>query len=250
MSRINFIFFIKHPQQTYIQAHQHGCHELVYYFRGQGVTQIGRRKYNFQDNSFAIISPHVLHDEHHVAEESDVLCIGFHSSHVDLKDLKSMYEDDNDQTIGQFLLRMKQEFTQKRDGYSDMLNLMVEELTIHLQRLIGLKGIPQPQEDQLQYVINFMDEHYQQDVSVESLAIMSGYSYGRFRHLFKEKMGIAPLRYIFLKRIEFAKSLLLGTKMRISDIASETGFVNDAQFCSIFKRETGLTPKTFRNKCL
>jgi AraC family transcriptional activator of pobA len=145
---------------------------------------------------------------------------------------------------------MKREFTMQLEGYSEMLNLMVGELMIHLQRLLKINVMPPKQEDQMQYIINFMDEHFQQNISVESLAAMSGYSYDRFRHLFKEKTGVAPLRYLFLKRLELAKSLLLNTKMLVSEIASETGFINDAQFCNIFKRETGLTPKTFRSKLL
>ncbi|WP_088832199.1 AraC family transcriptional regulator [Paenibacillus tyrfis] len=248
MNELNFIFFIKHPEQTYIQAHQHGCCELVYYFQGDGITQIGSRQHTFREGTFALISPHVLHDENHKSEESEVICIGFHSGYPGMKDLNSVFEDDEDRTIGQFLLRMKREFTEQREGYSEMLDLMVAELIIHLQRLLRIHVMPPTQEDQMQYVINFMDEHFQQNISVETLATMSGYSYDRFRHLFKEKTGAAPLRYLFLKRLELAKSLLLNTKMLVSEIASETGFINDAQFCSIFKRETGLTPKTFRNK--
>ena len=248
MNELNFIFFMTHPRQTYIRMHQHGCHELVYYFRGGGSTQIGPAKHAFRENTFALIPAHVLHDEEHEMEESDVLCIGFHSERPGMKALSGVYEDDENRTIGAFVDGMKEEFTEQRDGFSEMLNHMTAALVIHLQRVIQIKGKLPSQGDQMQYVINYMDEHYRQNISIESLAAMSGYSYDRFRHLFKEKTGTAPLRYLFLKRLDLAKSLLLSTKMRVSEIAAETGFVTDAQFCSIFKRETGLTPRTFRNK--
>jgi AraC-like DNA-binding protein len=91
-----------------------------------------------------------------------------------------------------------------------------------------------------------MDEHYRQKLSIGSLAEMSGYSYDRFRHLFKERYGSSPLRYLLLKRLDYAKSLLKHTQMHISEVSAASGFVNDAQFCNMFKREIGVTPRAFR----
>ena len=91
-----------------------------------------------------------------------------------------------------------------------------------------------------------MDEHYLQRLTIASLAELSGYSYDRFRHVFKERYALSPLRYLLLKRLDYAKSLLRHTQLPISEIASVSGFVNDAQFCNMFKREVGLTPRKFR----
>jgi AraC family transcriptional activator of pobA len=91
-----------------------------------------------------------------------------------------------------------------------------------------------------------MNEHYRHKLSVATLSEMSGYSYDRFRHLFKERFGSSPLRYLLLKRLDYAKSLLQHTQMHISEVSAAAGFVNDAQFCNMFKREVGLTPRAFR----
>ncbi|MCQ6559113.1 AraC family transcriptional regulator [Paenibacillus mendelii] len=248
MNKLNFIFTIKHPEHTYIKTHQHGCYELVYYVQGYGKTQIGSGQYVFRPNTFAIIPPHALHDENHGAEDAVMMCIGYQSDHPELKNLSGIYEDAEDGRTGEFISRMVEEFSQQQDGFSEMLDLMVAELNIHLQRLLGKKGISPQKEDLLQYVINYMDEHFRQKIPIDSLAVMSGYSYDRFRHLFKERIGVSPLRYLLLKRLDYAKNLLL-TRMLVSEIASEAGFVNDVQFCSLFKREIGLTPKLFRKTC-
>ncbi|RFA33042.1 hypothetical protein CAI16_16125 [Virgibacillus dokdonensis] len=51
------------------------------------------------------------------------------------------------------------------------------------------------------------------------------------------------------KRMEFAKACLIHDPSKlISDIALEAGFSNDSQFCSMFKRETGMTPKMYREE--
>lgn len=250
MNKLNFIFSIRHPQLTYIKSHQHGCYELVYYVQGHGKTQIGSKSFTYRHNTFALIPPRVLHDENHTGDIAEMLCIGFQTDHPAMQSLKGIYEDDPDEIVGKFVLRMKEEFERKLDGFSEMLDLMVAELCIHLQRLLGKKGIAQLKEDPLQYVINYIDEHYRRKIPIESLAAMSGYSYDRFRHLFKEKIGVSPLRYLLLKRLDCAKSLLLNTNMLVSEVASEAGFPNDVQFCLLFKREIGLSPKIFRKKCL
>lgn len=246
MDKLLFLFHTKHPKKTYIQMHHHECYELVYYFSGSGITNIGSDSYSIKPGSFAFISPRVLHDEKH-NEESELLFIGFHSQQdYAVRHGNKLFEDDEKQTIRQLLLRMEHEFNEQQEGYFAMLNLLVSELTTQVQRLSQWNKPVRFYGERLQYVINFMDEHFRQPLSVETLAKMSGYSYDRFRHLFKETAGVPPQQYLQRKRLEYAKLLLLRTELPVSEIAQKSGFVKDSQFCTIFKRETGLTPLKFR----
>ncbi|GIP00795.1 hypothetical protein J14TS5_58800 [Paenibacillus lautus] len=247
MNHLDFLFFSKRNQDQYIPLHIHQCYELVYYF-GTGETTIGSTTYSFKPSTFALISPHVEHDERQDTE-ADVLYIGFFCDNKSIEGLNGIFEDHKNQIIYQHILRMKHEFLQQQDLFSKMLDLLVEELAIHLERLIGSKKSQKPMEDRLHYILRYMDEHFRQKITVESLANMAGYSYDRFRHLFKEKYGIAPLQYLYTNRIEYAKTCLLkNRKALISEIALDSGFVNDAQFCSMFKRATGMTPTKYREQ--
>ncbi|MNG21073.1 Exoenzyme S synthesis regulatory protein ExsA [compost metagenome] len=75
---------------------------------------------------------------------------------------------------------------------------------------------------------------------------MADYSYDRFRHLFKQTYGVSPGEYILNKRIKHAIELLLHTHISITSIAMECGFSTDAQFCTLFKREIGESPRSYR----
>lgn len=247
MNRLLFLSYNEYPENVYIPPHQHACYEIVYYFHGNGSTQIGSTGHRFKSNHFAVISPHTLHDERHSAE-SKLVFLGFLSDKLPLSSVNSVFPDDERQTIAQYMLRMKHEYTVRPDGYSDVLDLMVGELTTQLLRISGVRQFSKPNQDNLKYIVNYMDEHYRQKITVEMLADMSGYSYDRFRHLFKEKFDVSPHNYLLLRRLEYAKMLLLHSTMTVSEIALESGFVNNSQFCTIFKRETGLTPKTFRKQ--
>jgi AraC-like DNA-binding protein len=49
-------------------------------------------------------------------------------------------------------------------------------------------------------------------------------------------------------RLKRAKSMLLETDKRISDIAFEVGFSSAAYFSTAFRSKTGLSPKDFKNQ--
>lgn len=245
MNHMDFLFFSRRRDQHYIPPHFHECYELVYYY-GKGHTKIGKTSYTFRKNTFALVTPFTEHDELHL-NEADVLFVGFNSEREGLSHLNGLFEDDQDGTIESILLRMKTEFVQQKEDFSDMLNLLVGELSIHLLRLIGTRRAPKQQTDRMHYVMNYMDEHFRQKISIQTLADLAGYSYGRFRHLFKEKYSVAPLQYLYMKRLNYARSsLLLHPEKLVSEIALDAGFVNDAQFCSMFKRENGMSPKQYR----
>ncbi|WP_165867562.1 helix-turn-helix transcriptional regulator [Paenibacillus pinisoli] len=245
MNNMDFLFFSRRREKQYIPSHFHECFELVYYY-GKGHTKIGSTAYHFRQNTFALVAPFTEHDELHL-NEADVLFVGFYSEREGLSYLNGVFEDDQDGTIENILLRMKDEFVKQQDDFSDMLNLLVGELSIQLLRLIGTRKAPKQQSDRMNYVLNFMDEHFRQKISIQALADLAGYSYGRFRHLFKEKYGVAPLQYLYVKRLNYARSsLILHPEKLVSEVALDAGFVNDAQFCSMFKRENGISPKQYR----
>lgn len=245
MDRVLYIVNAEHEAGTYIPPHQHECFELVYYITGQGTCSIGQRSYHFRPSTFGLIPPGFKHDENH-QPSPEVLFVGFHCGNPVINSLSGVFDDDKEHTVLQTLQRMNAEFQRKRDGFTELLNLQMSEITVYLQRLLSASDFHSPAEDQMQYVLNYMNEHYRGRLSVASLAEMSGYSYDRFRHLFKERFQHSPHRYLLLKRLDYAKSLLLHSQMHISEVSAAAGFVNDAQFCNMFKRETGLSPRTFR----
>jgi AraC-like DNA-binding protein len=247
LCRFEFLSHLTHPQASYVQPHQHACCELVYYVQGSGQTCIGTQTSTYVSHSYSFITPGMVHDERHL-ETTEVLFIGFTADTAISIDKNAIYHDDTQHSLLELLLRLKSEFTLQKQDYDKMLNLLTGELIIHLQRLWGQKSQPVLHYDHLVYTRNYMDEHYRQKIQIEALADMAGYSYDRFRHLFKERYGAAPLQYIFRKRLAYARHMLIHFNHSVAEIAFEAGFFNDAQFCSMFKRETGLTPKQFRKQ--
>lgn len=70
--------------------------------------------------------------------------------------------------------------------------------------------------------------------------------YSALSKLFSEVRGVTIERYAILLRVEFAKELLCYSQLSISEIAFRLGYANPAHLSAQFRRETGLSPKAFK----
>lgn len=245
LAQVDFIFHALRPLRTYMPMHRHRCYELVYYATGSGFTRLDDVEYRYEPHTYTIIPAGMPHDERR-AEDTDVIFIGFSLAGRELPPLQQgLFQDSPDSTVLSLLLGMKAEMQEKNAYYAQKLNLRISEILIEHLRSVTTGESSRP-DDNLLYARTFMDENYNQKISVEELADMAGYSYHHFRHLFKKRFGVSPIHYLMDKRLEKARSLLRYTELSVTSVAMECGFSNDAQFCTIFKREIGETPRAFR----
>lgn len=98
----------------------------------------------------------------------------------------------------------------------------------------------------IQAIISYMEEHYAEDIGLESIADNFNTTAKYLSKLIKDKLGVNFLDYLSGLRINAAKLLLTETDKNISDIFTEVGFNNRNTFIRTFKKNTGLTPTEFR----
>ena len=100
-----------------------------------------------------------------------------------------------------------------------------------------------------QKVRQYIDEHFQEEkLSVTEAASQVGFSTNYVRVLFKNEFGESVSDYIQRKRIEEAKNLLRSTDFTGKKIAGMVGYSDNRYFYVVFKRITGETAESYRQR--
>ncbi|MFD0715798.1 helix-turn-helix domain-containing protein [Paenibacillus sp. GCM10027626] len=240
-NQLEFSFMFYHKPETEITLHHHNCYELVYYITGSGATTIGNVEYAYEKNTFSLIRPQTGHSEiHH--EATELLCIGFKLNNSASIHLENGVYPDRSSLLMQLVNKLKHELLSQRLYYQLKVQLLLNEFLVEIERMRSARSFL----ELFEYTENYINENFNQDIDLPSLAKITGYSYDHFRHIFKDKTGESPLSYIINKRIEHAKKLMLSTDLTMSAISQDCGFSNSSQFSSTFRKLTGLTPSDFK----
>ncbi len=104
-------------------------------------------------------------------------------------------------------------------------------------------------DQQMRRVMDFVQAHLEQDLSLESLAQQTGFSPYHFTRLFRQATGESPHQFVLRQRIERARHLLKESDVPLVHVARESGFADQSHFTQVFKRHFGLTPRAYRQEC-
>lgn len=99
-------------------------------------------------------------------------------------------------------------------------------------------------------ITKYLQNHLQEDVSLNVLAQEFHLNTQYISQLFKSEIGVGFLTYLTNIRIEHAKKLLLSTDDAISDISDQCGYNDYRVFTKVFKKKEGITPSQFRRDFL
>lgn len=102
----------------------------------------------------------------------------------------------------------------------------------------------------LNWLCKHIDDNLSSDLSLVTLAALTGYNPQYLSTLFQRRMGMTLSRYISDKRMAIARKMLADIKIPIQDIASHLGFTSHSYFSRFIRKETGLTPQQLRIQLL
>ena len=97
-------------------------------------------------------------------------------------------------------------------------------------------------------VITYMNEHYSEDISLETVASAIGYSANYLSHCIRRLYGLNFCSALACLRIERARYILTSTDKSITEICYECGFGSERTFLRQFKSVMGSTPSVYREK--
>ncbi|WP_319778953.1 AraC family transcriptional regulator [Maridesulfovibrio sp.] len=91
-----------------------------------------------------------------------------------------------------------------------------------------------------------MEQYFNKNISLESMAELSGRSLSSFKREFKKTFKTTPARWIRERRMSWAEQLIRNSGKSITEISYESGYESLSHFSSLFRKNYGVTPREYR----
>jgi AraC-like DNA-binding protein len=247
--------------------HWHQCCEFMLVHQGKGVVVVNRQTFEIKRGMFFFFQPYQLHQvyadvstEHPYVRSifyADPLLIekqlrSFPSRHARFETMWRGSNRENAVDLGRGVERMEGIFEQYERAVRSGLGEDMEELTLLFLQMVN--ALPEPgtyagrkAHRYSESVMQWIEEHYQEEVSLEQLAEQIHLSPHYVSRLFRQETGSSITDYLTARRIRHACRLLETTDLPVERVGNEAGFGNVSYFIQLFKKVVGVTPLKYRH---
>lgn len=238
--------------------HSHSFSELFFVVDGEGEFCTEETTVPLHKDMLIIINPNVRHTEKSsVKKPLTYIVLGIDNLQFEFSNSTGIgssciYDFHNYHSkIIPILTMILEELKSKQESHSQICQHLLSILLFRIRRITGdsfssfsNKNIP----GECQNIKYYIDSHYQEDLTLDSLAAIAHLNKFYFSHIFSDAYGISPINYLLERRILRSKDLLKNSDFSITQIASVAGFSSPNYFSQAFKKSTGFTPRAYRMK--
>jgi len=94
--------------------------------------------------------------------------------------------------------------------------------------------------------IAHLSRHFDEDLTVDSIAEITDISASHLAHLFRSEIGMSVRDYLTRVRVAIAQDLLAHTDEKLESIAARLGFADTSHLAHVFQRIIGKPPSAYR----
>ena len=252
------LFLFEGKDGKYIRdKHWHRSVEIFAVKDGSLNFFLNEKKYHLQAADFVLVNSNEVHSIYAPdPNETIVLQIplgsfaGYYTEEQFI--WFSHSEKSDDERIFSLLNEMYEQNTECRMGYElQMLSCFYQleyllvtryrKLEVHEELLKNTKQLKR-----LGVITGYLKEHYTEDISLEKLAGIFGYSPSYLSRMFQKYAKINYKDYLQSVRFEHAVKELEETEHQIGDIALNHGFPNSKAFSNLMRKKYGYLPNEYR----
>lgn len=258
---------------THVPLHWHEEMELIVIKRGRGIVSVDFKRQNVNAGDIVLILPGRLHsieqDEENIMEYENILFMptlltaqgpdlcssqficpfmeGTILSETFLTPSLPCYLQAADYIRSIDALCEKQP-----EGYQLALKGFLFQLLFllisHQKNRDSASKTDTKSLEKIKLILKYVEDHYQEPISIEDMAKLTYYSKSHFMKFFKTHMGSGFTEYLNTYRLSIAARLLTASSLSVLEISSAVGFDNLSYFTRLFKRKFGMPPRLYRTK--
>jgi len=175
----------------------------------------------------------------------------FGKSYVSFENYFVTLDPESSHLINQFI----RETTNRQRGFEFIQEGITLQLAVNFLRQIESNLLLERCErsrprDNIKKAIDFMNDCYNEDCSLEDIAKAANLSAYHFIRVFKAETGMTPHEYMMDIRMNRIKEKLADQRLSISQAFSLCGVDYNGHFAAVFKRKVGVTPSQYRQSIL
>lgn len=249
---------------------------LMYFHSGKGYMNIDGKRYRFEPHTIIIWQPGCLYRFESTDETLVISSINFDYTY-ERQNIRSFFDPiviDNPENINSYNI-IKTDFADAPELSSPLLIHKASKIEPKIAEIVSLQYSFMPFSDEkktalffsciidilshnrqdgeakkinktLNTVLLYINYHFKEDISNETLANLVGYHPYYLNKLFNKNTGKTLHQYLISYRLEIAEQMLRTTEIPVASIAEECGFSSIISFETNFKKKNGMTPSEFR----
>lgn len=233
-------------------------HILIYCTEGQGTVKIGKKIHKVEPNDFFIIpkgtehvygslenNPWTIYWAHFTGRNADSIV---HDTTLKLNNNKEFihYSGKRIELFETIYHQLERGYSVENMEYSSLcfyhfLGSFAHHSKFDIDKTNQDTGV-------VNRAIDYMTKNIQLTLSLQQMAKDLNVSPSHLSFLFKQKTGYPPMEYVNHLKLQKACQFLMFTPMRIKEITIEIGMNDPFYFSRFFKKQMGMSPKTYRDK--
>ncbi len=243
------------------EPHSHDYFELYFLLEGSRAMFLQDKMFVLPPNTFCVIPPFCLHKTEggpykriNVNISADLLEKDEQKFFSDCEKRFAMKLDNAYLPLTKSLLHEASTLKAMDSKSTKIYQYALAKSVLYLLQKQDLQPIPVASESPLNAASDplvlkmalFINENYQQDITLETLCKHFFLSKATICKRFKNVIRCSVMEYLFRVRVNKAKSLLSTTEKSIEEISFLCGFSSANYFSLVFKKEIGLSPLNYR----
>ncbi len=267
----NFNFYLFKKQENPLNiSHFHERYEIWYCLKGETQFFIHDKTYNIFKGNIILINKNTLHKiliDKEKIKQNERFVVEFNESfltegNLKIEQMEKLLFCFNQQRyvlnldaavrteIEKNFFKIMEQYTDKKIHFKMYMRILLIETLIVLNRIVK-NTIPDREKDlslseqKIQEAVKYINENYNQDISLEQIARKHSISKYYFCRIFKNITGFNFVDYLNHVRINEAQKLILNSNLNVSNIAEKVGYNNVVHFSRMFKKIIGCPPSKY-----